>query len=106
MDSEKLVLLREQIFQDIEPLLVESTQNGIEKFELIMRIIKVGSASNELYLKAYECAKTIEDPSDKLDALLSIIDEIDIDINQPENIKPVQIEEHRDDAGQNDNQGL
>ena len=106
MNGEKLISLREQIFQDIEPLLVENAQSGIDKFELLMRVIRVGNASDDLYRSAYECAKTIEDPSDRLDALLSIIDEIDIDLSQAEDVKPEPTEDQHDEAGQNDNQGL
>lgn len=92
MDGDQLISLRDKIFQDIEPLLIDSAQNGVEKFDLLMRVIRGGNASSNLYTMAYECAKTIDDKSDRLDALLSLVDEIDIDINQVGDRQSAKIE--------------
>jgi len=82
MDKSQLESLRDQILGDVTPLVINNTQDASEKFNILLRIIRSGRASNETYSSAYESAKNIEDGGDKLGALLALLDEIDVDIAQ------------------------
>lgn len=79
MSNNTLLALREQILGDIVPLVLESTDDGADRFGLLLRIIQAGNASGDIYQRAYESAKKIENVDDRLEALLSILDEIDFD---------------------------
>lgn len=82
MTNSELLSLREQVLKDVMPLVLESTNAGPDRFSLLLRIIQAGNASSEIYKRAYETANKIEDSDDRLQALLSLLDEIDIDANQ------------------------
>jgi len=110
MDNDQLVALREKILQDIVPLVLDNAQNGADRFDLLLRIIQAGNASGELYSRAYESAKSIEGGDDRLEALLSLLDEIDLDVNQnaqtPEANQDQEVAPPQESTGENFNQGL
>ncbi len=81
MHKEELIKLREQILSDIVPLVIDSADNGPDRFALLLRLIQAGNASGTVYKRAYESAKQIENTEDRLEALLGLIDEIDFDAN-------------------------
>lgn len=81
MDVKELIDLRDKILQDVMPLVLDNDGDSSDKFPLLLRIIQGGNASVDLYNKAYEMAKAIDAPEDKLTAMMSILDEIDVDIN-------------------------
>ena len=81
MANQELKSLREQILAEIVPLVIDN-ESGVDQFSLLLRIIQAGGASSEIYNRAHESAKRIEDKSERLEALLSLIDEIDIDARQ------------------------
>lgn len=94
MNKDQLIQLREKILNDVTPLVIENAQDGLDRFELLIRVIRAGNSSVELYSRAYESAKSIEDTSDKLQALLTLLDEVDFGVdsilsatpnNNPEN---------------------
>lgn len=97
MDNQKeLIALRNKILGDIMPLVLDSEENGPDRFELLLRVIRAGNADGAVYARAYESAKNIEDVDDRLDALLSLLDEIDFDTtnqqsqpSQPPELQPV-----------------
>ncbi len=93
MDKNQLASIREDILKDVMPLALDNTQNGADKFELLMRLIQAGNASGELYQRAYENAKSIEDGNDRMQALLSLLDEIDVDINNQNQINPPSVQQ-------------
>lgn len=82
MSNSELLSLRTQILSDIVPLVLESTGDTADRFSLLLRIIQAGNASGDIYRRAYESAQKIEDVNDRLEALLSLLDEIDFDANQ------------------------
>ena len=82
MNKDQLASLREQILADVVPLVLDSAQNGADRFGILLRVIQAGNASGELYSRAYESAKTIDDNKDRLEALLSLLDEVDFDANR------------------------
>ena len=77
MDNSQATVLRDKILEDIQPLMIDGVADGSEKFSLLMRVIQAGRASSEMFTRAYESAKLIEDQQDRLDALLALLDEID-----------------------------
>ncbi|MDD3035827.1 MAG: hypothetical protein PHO93_02825 [Candidatus Saccharimonadaceae bacterium] len=84
MNKEELLSLREKILQDVMPLVIDNEQNGVDRFDLLIRLIHAGNASSEIYRRAYDSAKAIEDNGERLDALMSLLDEIEFDVNQPD----------------------
>lgn len=82
MNKTELMNLREQILGDIVPLVLDSTDDGLDRFSLLLRIIQAGNASGEVYRRAYESAKKIEATDDRLEALMSLLDEVDFDTNR------------------------
>lgn len=89
MKKEELVALREQILSDIVPLVLDSADDGADRFALLLRIIQAGNANGDVYKRAYASAKAIEDSNDRLSALLSLIDEIDFDTQDKAEVVPV-----------------
>lgn len=84
MNAQELKSLREAILSDIVPLVLESSGDGSDRFSLLLRIIQAGNASADIYKQAYESAKKIEGVEDRLEALLSLLDEVDFDAGQSE----------------------
>lgn len=84
MNHNELTALRAQILNDIVPLVIENEDNGSEKFSLLLRVIQSGNGTKELYARAYESAKKIPDTNERLNALLALMDEINLDVNQLE----------------------
>ena len=78
MDQNQLVALKKRIVNDIVPLALNS-ENSSDRFELLLRVIQAGGASGEMYSKAYESAKQIQDKDQQLDSLLALLDELDLD---------------------------
>jgi len=82
MNDDQLISMRDNILKDIVPLVLENSQNGSDRFDLLLRIIQFGGANSEIYSRAYESAKLIEEKGERLEALLSLLDEIDFEVNQ------------------------
>lgn len=88
MKIDELRSLREQILADVTPLVAENTAGGPDGFALLLRLIQSGNAADEIYRKAYDSAKSIEDKGERLDALMSLLDEVDVDIDQQTSTEP------------------
>lgn len=80
MTQDELIALRKRILEDVVPLAVDSVDNSPDRFELLLRIVQSGNASANVYQKAYDTARAIEDKDEKLDALMSLVDEIDFEL--------------------------
>jgi hypothetical protein len=78
MDQNQLVALKKRIVNDIVPLALNS-ENSSDRFELLLRVIQAGGANGEMYSKAYESAKQIQDKDQQLNSLLALLDELDLD---------------------------
>lgn len=78
MDQNQLMALKKRIVNDIVPLALNS-ESSSDRFELLLRVIQAGGASSEMYSKAYESAKQIQDKDQQLDSLLALLDELDLD---------------------------
>lgn len=74
---EELLTLREQILADIVPLVLEGGASGQEQFGLLLRIIQSGNANVDIYNKAYESAKSIDDRGERLNALMDLLSEVE-----------------------------
>ena len=79
MNTEELKQLRSQIMNDILPLVIES-EGDSNRFEILISIIQTGGASLEIYKKAYESAKKIEDVDQRLEASIALVNEIDFQV--------------------------
>jgi hypothetical protein len=92
MSNSELIALREQILGDVVPLVLESADSGSDRFTLLLRIIQAGNANGDIYKRAYESAKKIEDADGRLEALLALLDEIDFDAarQEPEPVAPTE----------------
>lgn len=78
MTQDQFQSLRDHILNDIEPL-IATTSVGADQFDLLLRVIQAGGASADVYTKAYESAKLLEDNDERLHSLLTLIDEMDLD---------------------------
>lgn len=104
MDKSQASELRDKILEDIKPLMLGGVADGPEKFELLMRIIQTGKATNDIFVRAYDSAKLIEDQEERLDALLSLLDEIDFSSEQKDD-NPNSSAEKLQEVNQNNEQG-
>jgi len=78
MNQEQFQSLRDRILGDVTPL-VTSTNTSADHFDLLLRVIQAGGANEEVYNKAYESAKMIQNNDDRLQSLLTLLDEMDFD---------------------------
>ena len=81
MNKNELASLREKILSDVMPL-ATGTDMSTGSFPLLIRIIQSGNATKDIYDKAYESAKSIDDNSEKLNALLALLDEVEYDVDE------------------------
>lgn len=77
MDTTFLTELRGRILQDVIPLAIETAGASSDRFNLMLRIIQTGDAPQDLYSRAYDTARSIEDKEDRLDALMALLDEVE-----------------------------
>ena len=84
MNKDELIQLRERLLAEITPLVVENADNGADRFSLLLRIIQSGRATKDIYTKAFESAFAIDDVGEKLDALMALLDEVEVDISRDE----------------------
>lgn len=81
MDKDQLRSLRTQILNDITPLASEVDVTP-DSFDVLLRIIQSGGATSDIYTKAYASAKLIQDKEQRLQALVSLLDEVTFMENQ------------------------
>ena len=84
MNKNELITLKERLLADITPLVINGADDGADRFSVLLRIIQSGQATSEVYSRAYESANTIEEGSEKLNALLALLDEIEVDLSRSE----------------------
>lgn len=84
MDSGELLKLRDEILVSIRSMALDNVGGGPEAFDVLYRAIQIGGGNLSIYRKAYEVANSIEDPQGKLDALMMLVDEINIDTESAE----------------------
>jgi len=78
MNQEQFQSLRDRILGDVVPL-VTTTDASADHFDLLLRVIQAGGANEEVYNKAYESAKMLQNSDERLQSLLTLLDEIDFD---------------------------
>ncbi|MDR2336508.1 MAG: hypothetical protein LBE03_00165 [Candidatus Nomurabacteria bacterium] len=81
MDTNKLKELKSKISEIMQPIALEPSGDPVVDFDLLMNIIRVGNANNDIYQKAFDAASSIKDRSAKMNALLDLMTEIDITLN-------------------------
>ncbi|MBC7565302.1 hypothetical protein H7100_03700 [Candidatus Saccharibacteria bacterium] len=84
MNKDELLALRERLLAEITPLVIDNAGDGTDRFSLLMRVIQSGHATNDVYVRAYESAKSIEETPEKLDALMALLDEVEVDLSRAE----------------------
>ena len=77
VDQDVLIELRDQVISTALPLVEDQTMPAEKRFSMLMTIIEA-DPSIELLRKAYTVAQTIENSVVRADALLDIVDEIDL----------------------------
>lgn len=82
MNKDELIALREQLLAEITPLVIENVGDGADRFSLLLRIIQSGHATEDIYTKAFKSAHAIEDTAEKLDALMALLDEVEVDLDR------------------------
>lgn len=80
---DQLEALRQKILGDVVPLIIDGADSGSDKFSLILRLIQSGNADKAMYQKAYDSAAAIENSSERLEAMMALLDEIEIELDQP-----------------------
>jgi hypothetical protein len=93
MNTDELQQLRDQVMNDVVPLVIE-TGSGQDRFDVLLRIIQSGNTSLDVYTRAYESAQKIESADDRLAAMLALVDEIDLQLRSTPG--PNQSGEHTD----------
>lgn len=86
MNKDQMIALRQKISNDVKPLVLEGLKGDPDGFDVIMRLIRSGDANEDLFNRAYESAKAIEDNEIKLNALMDLLDELDFEINKTNDI--------------------
>ena len=88
MNKDELLKLRQQVLNDILPLASEGIDSGVDQFSILLRVLQAGGTNVDVYKKAYEAASLIEEKIDRLDSLVSLLDEINYGIQEtsPEEI--------------------
>lgn len=85
MNREKLLEYRGRVMEAILPGLLGDLPDKRGQLETLMRLLEVGAIRNEdVYEKALNLANEIEDGSDKQNALLRILGEIDAELSSEE----------------------
>lgn len=79
--QQQLLSLRAKIVESALPLILDGNGAPEERFDFLLNIIRAGSANGELFTKAYELAMSIEQPDQKLPALLGLLEEVQYGID-------------------------
>ena len=93
MNRQELEQLRQKILGDITPLVVDSTTASADQFSLLLRLLQSGNATPDLYQKAYASAAAIEDKDDRLDAMMNLLDEVEVELDETAPDEPEAPEE-------------
>lgn len=97
MNKNELTALRERLLAEITPLVVENAGDGADRFSLLMRVIQSGQATSEIYGRAYESAHSIEQSPERLEALLALLDEVEVDLTRSDEETPASEPEQSHD---------
>jgi uncharacterized membrane protein len=83
MNKEELLNIRKQIMDASLPLLLESNAAPEDRFDILLRFIRLNSATktSALYKSAYDTALSFEDSSARLDALMRLLGEVDTQLD-------------------------
>lgn len=81
MDEDQLNDLRTKIIADVKPLTLQDMPDGKPGFDMLMQLIRFGDASADVYNKAYDIAKALDDPKERLSSLMTLLNEIDFDLS-------------------------
>lgn len=77
VDQDVLIELRDQVISSAMPLVEDQSLPAEKRFSMLMTIIEA-DPSIDLLRKAFSVAQSIESPVVRADALLDVVDEIDL----------------------------
>lgn len=77
MDRDSLLELRKQIVQSAQQLALDGAGTPESRLLVLLELIRTNDASQEVYNRAYELAKSQDDDDAKLSGLLDLLFEID-----------------------------
>ena len=98
---EGLVDIREQILEQIVPLLETSSDAADERFRLMLQIAKI-KGTPDLYQKSFQIAQNLGE-NDKLDAYLDLLADIDMKIQESMEADHGEYSETSDQGGDGEN---
>lgn len=98
MSQDELIALRQQILNDLLPLVADGVDSSVDKFSVLLRIIQAGGAGADIYRQAYDGALSFDDKDAKLDALMALLDEIDFSLQDREQLDDAGVELTDDEA--------
>ena len=93
MNKDELIALRERLLAEITPLVIENAGDGVDRFSLLLRVMQGGHATSQIYAKAFESANSIDQSPDRLEALLALLDEVEVDIDSDSDKADQSVEE-------------
>lgn len=93
MNKDELTALRERLLAEITPLVIENAGDGVDRFSLLLRVIQGGHATSQIYAKAFESAHSIDQSPDRLEALLALLDEVEVDLDSGNDTTDQAVEE-------------
>ncbi len=77
VDKEEILKLRDQVAQDAQQLVLSGNGDEAKQLVTVFDLVQTGKASPELLRRAYELVQLLPDGDDKLDYLMSLLDELD-----------------------------
>ena len=84
MNKEELLNLRETIIGQVRSLVLQGSSDPATKLDVLMGLIASGDISRDVIQGAYDTAQSLTDDSDKLNAMLDLVDAIDLKLARDE----------------------
>lgn len=82
MDKEQLLELRNKIMQSTQEIALRGDGSPMERFQVLMNLVRGGNVSFDVLAKTYELAQSVEGDDEKLSALLDILYEVDAKLGE------------------------
>ncbi len=84
MQKDQLLELRSTIVATVQRIALEGGGSVTDRVQVLMGIVRSGDATQEIFAKIYELANSIEDEDEKLDIMLTLLYEVDIQLGDDE----------------------
>lgn len=84
MNTQELLQFRETIVGQTRALVLQGNGDPAVKLEILMGLIASGDTSRDVVQGAYDTAQLLSDDSKKLNAMLDLVDAIDVELARSE----------------------